>query len=210
MTTATNIGVAAAARFRDVSNAIVSPTLWLQYLNDSYNEINRFSPLWPWLETAEQTVTVPAATRSIALPTDIWSANWVYNTTDDWPMIPQEGRGDQFTQGNLRSDNGQPTTYRLRGAVLEVFPLPLVATTFVLEGTLVPAALAGAGVPVFGQQWDGVLIDGMLAQAYDDDGNDKWADRHQAKFQTGMAKMRDFVLLARTQTNQTIRDRFWG
>lgn len=210
MTTATQIGVLAAARFRDTANTVVSASLWLAYLNEAYNDVNTHTPLWPWLETAEQTISLVAGTRSAALPTGVWTVNWVYDVTDDYRLIPQEGRGDQWHQDRLRSETGQPVTYRLRNSNIEVFPNPTANTSLVAECVSWPAVLAGGDSPVFGQQWDTVLLDGMLSRAYDDDGNDKWADRHEARFLAGKNKMLTAILYARTETNAPIRDVFWS
>lgn len=210
MTTATNIGVRAALRFRDVGGVVVDAAGWLGYLNATYNDINTKTPLWPWLESSEQTVTVLANTRAIALPTDIWTLNWAYDLTDDYRLIPQEGRGDQWHQDHLRSETGQPVTYRVRSNTIEVFPQPTTDTVLKLEGVFAPAALTGGQSPIFGQQWDEVLIEGMLAKAYHDDGNAQWAASHQAIFDRKLADMVNWYLLARMETNAPIRDTFWS
>ena len=287
MTTASALATACGNRFRDSTNVVVSPQQWLAYLNEALNEINTSSQFWPWLETSEQTVNLTAGTRSASLPTDVWTVNWVYDTTDDYRLIPQEGRGDQWHQDRLRSETGQPVTYRLRGSTIEVFPNPTANTTLVLEGVKPPDALAattnavtsatggsagaltatgvasgdtlisvigvkdsdqsvhdytsefaitgtdtidntggsattgyhltvtysslsGSASPPFGQEWDYVIIAGALARAYDDDGNQPWADRQAAKFQAGIKAMQAFYFMARTETNTPIRDTFWS
>lgn len=210
MTTAANIGIAAALRFRDVSATVVSAALWLEYLNETYLETLRSNPLWPFLETAEQTLVVSAGTRATALATDIWTVNWVYDVTDDCRLVPQEGRGDQWHQDQARSDSNVPCTYRLRANSLEVFPKPLVDTTVAYEGVLLPAPLAGGGSPIWGAGWDSLLIDGMLAKAYIDDGNEKWFTLQQGLLNAHVKAMTNFYLFARTETNVPIRDTFWS
>ena len=107
MTTATNLGVQAATRFRDPNNDVISAGQWLAYLNQAYGDVNTSTPLWPWLESSEQTLSLTAGNRSVSLPTNVFNVNWVYNTTDDERLIPQEGRGDQWTAGRvIRSTTG--------------------------------------------------------------------------------------------------------
>lgn len=210
MATATAIGVTAALRFRDVNGAIVTPALWLEYLNEVYLETLRSNALLPFLETSEQTVTVLANTRAIALPTDIWAVNWAYDVTDDCRLVPQEGRGDQWHQDQARSDQNVPCTYRLRANQLELFPKPLVDTVVALEGVLLPAPLTGGQSPVWGAGWDSLLIHGMLAKAYIDDGNDKFFTIHQGQYHDQQKALINFFLLARTETNVPVRDTFWS
>lgn len=211
MTTATNIGLIAARRFTDVPAAIVTATQWLEYLNLTYNEINSASPLWPWLESAVISATAAGGVnQKVALQTDVWQVNWVYNTTDDWPLVPIEGRGAQYHQGLLRTSVGSsPTTYRLRGTDIELFPSSSASTNIVYEAIIFPAALVGTDIPVFGQQYDGLLVEGMLAKAYEDDGNDKWFQLHQGHFNDRLKQMLNNVLFARTESSVPIRDSFW-
>lgn len=210
MTTATNLGVRAAERFRDSGNAIVLAAQWLSYCNEAYNQLNAFTPLWPWLETSEQTLSFTANNRSAALPTDVLAVNWAYDTTDDYRLIDQMGRGDFFHQDHLRSEVGQPVTYRVVGANMELNPTPSVATTVKAECVLQPAALVGGSSPVFPSAFHDVLIDGMLSIAYLDDDDSKRADDYEKRFRTKIAAMRDSILMNRTETNQYIRDTFWS
>lgn len=142
MTTASQLATRADQRFRGSSNSVISASEWLSYLNEAYNRVNVFSPLWPWLETSEQTLSFSASNRVAALPTDVIAVNWAYDTTDDYRLIDQMGRGDFFHQDHLRSEVGQPVTYRLRGSNMELNPTPSAATTVVAECVLQPTALA--------------------------------------------------------------------
>jgi hypothetical protein len=149
MTTASALASRCDDRFKGNSNAVITASQWLSYLNEAYNAVNGESPLWPWLETAEQTITVPdsgtvgtANNRAASLPTDVLAINYAYNVTDDYRLIDQMGRGDFFHQDHLRSEVGQPVTYRLRGSKIELSPTPTVATSVALEVVLMPTALA--------------------------------------------------------------------
>lgn len=211
MTIASDIGLVAARRFTDVPAAVVTAAQWLEYLNQTYNEINSATPLWPWLESSVITLAVSGgANQSGALQSDVWQVNWVYNTTDDYPLVPVEGRGAQWYQGFLRTAVGsQPTTYRLRGTTIELFPSSSSTVNIVYEAIIFPAVLAAGGTPVFGQQYDSLLVDGMLAKAYADDGNKDWFQLHQGHFNDRLKQMLNNVLFARTENNVPIRDSFW-
>ena len=287
MTTASTLIAQAAVRYKDPSNAVISAGQWLQYLNQCYSDVNEASPLWPWLESAEETVTVLAGQRSGALPANVFQVNWAYDTTDDYRLVDQQGRGDQWHQDHLRSETGQPVTYRLRANVLELFPAPLVNTTVVCECVEYPADLgtvtttvygiAGAaagdhtvtgiavgdqlisvvavndtthastdvtseytvtvtntinnsggtssvgshlvvtaqrpsttGSPVYPSIYHSDLLDGMLALAYLDEGNDKMYGLLWPKFEASITQMRADMLLYRSETNPPIRDTFWS
>src|SRR5437899_2667502 len=108
MTTASQLATRCDDRFRGSSNSVITVSQWLSYLNEAYNRVNVFSPWWPWLETSEQTLSFTANVRSANLPTDVLGVNWAYNSTDDFRLIDQMGRGDFFHQDHLRSEVGQP------------------------------------------------------------------------------------------------------
>lgn len=156
MTTATALATRCDTRFKGGSNSVISATEWLAYLNEAYDKVNRFTPNWPWLETSEQSIVVPdtgsAGTvnnRSAALPTDVFAVAWVYDVTDDYRLIDQQAAGDFFHQDHLRSEVGQPVTYRLRNNKIELNPTPSVATTLAVQAVLMPTALAADSVPTF-------------------------------------------------------------
>jgi hypothetical protein len=210
MTTAANLGVRASIRFKDPGFKVVSAAAWLSYCNEAYGMFNQFSPLWPWLETAEQTLSFTANNRSVALPTDVLNVNWAYDVTDDYRLIDQMGRGDFFHQDHLRSEIGQPVTYRVRGATMELNPTPNANTTVVAECVLQPADLASGDSPVFPAAFHDTLIDEMLAAAYLDDGLPSLAAVHDKRFNDALKDIRNTLLMARTETNQPIRDTFWS
>jgi hypothetical protein len=156
MTTASQLATRCDDRFRGSSNSVISASQWLSYLNEAYDRVNVFSPWWPWLEIAEQTLTVPDTgvvgavnNRAASLPTDVIGINWAYDITDDYRLIDQMGRGDFFHQDHLRSEVGQPVTYRLRGSKIELNPTPAVATSVAVEVTLLPTALAADTITNF-------------------------------------------------------------
>lgn len=288
MTTASQLITAAGVRFKDPNNRVISTATWATYLNLAYNEVNKTSPLWPWLESSEQTLSFSASNRTAALPTDVFQVNWAYDITDDYRLVDQQGRGDQWHQDHLRSETGQPVTYRLRAGNMELFPTPSAATTVVAECISYPTALsditttvasaagaaagahtvsgpvvgdtlvsvihvlnaspfttvdktseytitgtdtidntggtssaanrlvvtfqhqAGTGSPVYPTVYHLDLLDGMLALAYLDDGNQPVYTTLWEKFQASIVKMRTDMLFARSETNPPIRDTFWS
>jgi hypothetical protein len=210
MTTATVLGTRCAERFKDPSNNVVTAAQWLSYINEAYSQTNAYSPLWPWLETAEQTISFTATNRSAALPADVLQVNWAYDTTDDYRLIDQMGHGDFFHQDHLRSESGQPVTYRVRGANMELNPTPSVNTTVVAECVLLPVALAGGDTPALPTSFQSLLIDGALSSAYLDDGNPTIANAYEQRFQNRIKQMANSILVGRTESNQPIRDTFWS
>lgn len=150
MTTATALVTAAGVRFKDPDNRVISAATWLTYLNQAYNEVNKASPLWPWLESSEETLSFTAGNRIAALPADVFQVNWAYDVTDDYRLVDQQGRGDQWHQDHLRSETGQPVTYRIRNSKMELFPIPLANTTVVCECVEYPGALSAVTTTVFG------------------------------------------------------------
>lgn len=149
MTTASALVTRCASRFSDPAFNVRSSAEWLAYLNEAYNKVNGSSPNWPWLETAELTLTVPDTgtvgavnNRGAALPADVFAIAWAYDVTDDYRLIDQQAAGDFFHQDHLRSEVGQPVTYRLRNGELELNPTPSVATTVAIQAVLLPSALA--------------------------------------------------------------------
>lgn len=148
MTTASALITRAAARFKDPNFRVFTQAQWGNLLNQAYNRANNKTPLWPWNESTERTVTVPDTgvvstvnNRAASLPTDVLQVNWAYDVTDDYRLVPQEGRGDQWHQDHLRSEVGQPVTYRIRNNQIELFPTPTVATTVALECIIAPSEL---------------------------------------------------------------------
>jgi hypothetical protein len=156
MSTASQLATRCDTRFKGANNSVISVSEWLSYLNEAYDKVNRLSPNWPWLETAEQSLTVPDSgtvgainNRSAALPADVFAVAWAYDVTDDYRLIDQQAAGDFFHQDHLRSEVGQPVTYRLRGTKLELNPTPLVATNVVIQAVLLPSALSADTINTF-------------------------------------------------------------
>ncbi len=149
MTTTAALITRAAARFKDPNFRVFTQAQWGNLMNQAYNRANGKTPLWPWNESTERTVNVPDTgtvgtvnNRAATLPGDVYQVNWAYDVTDDYRLVPQEGRGDQWHQDHLRSEVGQPVTYRIRNNQIELFPTPNVLTTVAMECLIGPTELA--------------------------------------------------------------------
>lgn len=209
MTTFADLKTQLAARFRDPSNNVISAAQWGEYINQAYRKANGTTPLWPWLQTSEQTINVTANTRATALPTDTVQVNWVYNTTNNYRLTPIDGHGAQWDNGVLRTETGNVKQYRIRGSNIEVFPLANGATVLVAECVTFPGSLTGTDEPAWPEPFHELLLEGALALAYQDDGNLPWHDRHWEKFLAGVKEMEQTLLAFRTEAYPLIVDTFW-
>lgn len=209
MTTFAALRTQCATRFRDAANAVVTDIVWKDYVNQAYQEANAASPLWPWLETSEQTVTVTGGQRSGTLPTDVLQVNWVYDTTNNQYLRPQEGRGEQWKQG-LRTDSGLSASYRLRSNTIELFPLTAATVTLVAECVLMPVRMSADGdLPVWPANWHELLIPGALALAFLDDGNAEFHKLNDDRFRRQLDEMKNAILAFRTSEMVPVHDNFW-
>jgi hypothetical protein len=199
----------ASSRFRDPSNNVVSTAQWCQYINQAYKDVNTSSNLWPWLESAEQTIAFGAGDRGAALPADVLQVNWVYDVTHDRRLFDDMGRGAFWHKDQLRSDTGLPTVYRLRGSCIELYPLPDETISLRAEVVAWPAALTDSDEPVWPETFHELLLEGALMRAYADDGQSEWYTLHKAAFEEGTLRMQRALLSIRTETNTPIRDTMW-
>jgi hypothetical protein len=209
MATMATLRVKAASRFRDAGNDVISTEQWCNYINDAYDEVNQASPFWPWMETRNQSVSVTAGARTGNLPADVVTVNSVFNSTDDVAMHPNDGKGAQFRGGGSATETGPPRSYRLSGSTIEVYPLPLVTTTLILEVVVSPTRMIDGGAPAYPTAYHHDLVTGALALAYLDDGNQEMYNIHWANFQSKIEKMKNTILAARSEQYPVIRDSFW-
>lgn len=202
-------------RFRDTSNVIVgastsTPVSWIEYLDAAYKEVNRATPLWPWLEATDSAVTVTGGSRSGNLPSDVFQVHSVYNVTNQWTMKSTQGRNQVWEHYDTLNDTGLPETYRIRNNTLHVYPIPQTDTCFNVEAVLLPTSLSsGASEPVFPEGFHDILVEGALALAYQDDGAPEQHDRHWQKFKQQIEDMKWFILAFRTESYSPVRDTFY-
>jgi hypothetical protein len=214
MTTATALIARCKTRFGDASGDIVSSADWLAYINEAYDEANRHSPFWPFEETADTSVTIAAGANSASLETEqagSWRVISVLNTTDDYTLAPAAGApfSDYPTES---ADPGSPEVYRLFGNTLQVYPYTDHAIVLRIEVFKPPTALLdnSSSAPVWPPEFHSVLIEGALAMAYRDDGNDTFADKHYEKFLAGISKMEEALLSGmRAESYPQIIDTGW-
>lgn len=201
-------------RFKDSGNAIVADAEWLNYLNDTYDEINGASPWWPWFELQNTAVTYAGGVNTATLPTDGWRVSAVWNDTDNYALAPSDNRSayrSQFPTGS--EDQGTPGMYRLRNRTLEIWPYPDHAITLVVDYFGPPAALVATGTdvePVWPRWFTNALVEGALGRAYMDDGNMEWATGHREIMKGIVENMARDVLSPRTETYSQINDDWYG
>jgi hypothetical protein len=194
-------------RFGDTSNNVVTAATWSTYLNTAYQFANGRTPLWPWLEAQSTSVTVTAGSRSAALPADTFQVHSVYNLTNDFPLVPLADRRQQQDSWVLGStERGTPSHYRLRNATIELFPLAEANTNLQIEYVANVADLATTAEPAWPEQFHRILVTGMLALAYQDDGNLKQYEQRWAHFNAEVDNMLRSVLAFRSEQNYPIVD----
>lgn len=194
-------------RFRDTGNAIYTASVWADYINDAYSDVLSASPWWPFLMArASNSVT---SSGEVTLPTDAWRVTAVYNDTDNYVLQPIDGNSDyRYYFPDADANLGNPTHYRLRANVLEVYPRPAATITVVIDYTVAPAQLGASDEPVFPEQYHRMLISGAMAYAYEDDDNMQQAQTHRAKFEQYLERMKDDLLVSRSERYHGIVDDF--
>lgn len=213
MATTTSMIAQLKVRFGDAAGDIVTSANWLAYLQDAYDEGNRHSPFWPFEETIDTSVTIAVGANSASLETEqpgAWRVTSVLNTTDNYPLRPLTRKpADDYP--TLSADKGSPESYRLVKNTLEVYPYPDHAVVLRVELYVPPAALVDdTTTPVWPPEFHRVLQDGALALAYEDDGNEKFSDRHRGRFMEGLAKMEEALLGGlRSESYPQILDPGW-
>jgi hypothetical protein len=200
----------AAVRFGDASNAIITDTVWKDYVNEAYRDICSLEP-WPFLEAATTNVSVTASTRSASLPTNVWRVQAVYNSTDNIPMSPLHNPAQQFWEFPEQDETGVATLYRIRGALIEVFPMPAATTTLTLHYEAYTGDLSADGdlpaLPVVNHH---VIMLLAVAKAYRDDGNFQAAQSYESEASVILDAMRRELLSPRTESYPGIVDSFFG
>lgn len=198
-------------RWRDPTNAILTDANWTAYINDAYSDVKAASPFWPWAQASSSSITIAQGVRSGALPTDVLGVTAVYNVTDQTAMEPVEGSDRPYRIWPDQVEQGVAGAYRLRGSVLEVYPLPDKTTTLKIEYQSVPADLAAdADVPVFPSQFHRMLVAGALVRAYEDDGaSAATIKQYQDSFDALLDALRTYVFSGTTSRYPGIVDTFY-
>jgi hypothetical protein len=198
-------------RFRDTGENVYTAAEWNSYINDVAYDISADASSWtppaPWLEQQASAV-VEAQDSGVTMDTNAWRVNAVYDTTNDRPLEPIDGRSAYRWQFPAPDENlGEPQFYRFWNNVLEVYPRPLVDTTLVVDYFAPPAELAAdIDIPVFPAQYHTALVYGALAFAYEDDGNPPQADLMRGRYDRIVAQMRIDMTSSRNETYPGIVD----
>jgi hypothetical protein len=193
-----------ATRFRDPGFVIVADADWKNYVNDVYHEMLTQTDFYPWneqsttLTIAGNTGTTYPLTRSVPLPTDVWQVTAIWDITDQFPMIPLEGRAQVYQEYPQQIELGQPMHYRIFNNMIEVYPAPTVTIQYLVEYLQMPADLVNdTDLPIFPAQWHLALAAGAVAKAYKDDGNPNQAQIYDQDYQTQMAALKAWCLQPR-------------
>lgn len=172
-----------ATRFRDPNNNIYAPGDWTAYLNDAQQDITALSTLWPWLEGSVASATAATGVRTLTLGGGLvaYNVTALLNTTDEWKMQAIEGRSALYRMYPDVTEQGRPRHYRVFNSTIEVYPLPDADTTFRVEYHLdLPDLVADGDTPSIPARFHQCLVEGAMARAYIDDGNDSQSAAHQA------------------------------
>lgn len=179
----------AATRFRDTNNIIVADADWKNYINDRYEDMLSRCTWFPWNET-QSTLSFGASVSSQPLPTDVWQLLAVWDSTNQFPMVPLEGRDQYLNEYPQQTEVGFAMHWRVFDGSLFVYPMPSSTTVYRIDYVKRPADLvADADVPVFPSQYHATIVKGALALAYTDDGNLQMAEAHQAQYETEVKNM---------------------
>lgn len=186
----------AASRFRDVGLQVVVDADWKNYVNDAYHQMLVSVPLFPWNELSTS-LTVPGnvslvypLNRSVSLPLDCWSVLAVWDITDQFPLVPLEGRDQVYNEYPQQIEVGQAMHYRIFNNTLQVYPAPQVATTYLVEYIAKPVDLAAdSDVPIVPLAYHTDIVAGAVALAYEDDGDSSQAALYRAKFDLGIQRL---------------------
>lgn len=200
-----------ATRFRDASFDIVTDAQWKDYVNDAYADVQGATPFWPWLATSDVALTVLANARTTALPVNVYRITALLNDTDDIRMRPFEGTSEHYAQYPTDADAGPPTQYRVLGTTLYVYPKPTVTTALRVEYTKSAAELSADGdLPAFPAEFHRILVEGALANAYEDDANVQMAQMYDANFAAGLEGLKTAMLQPQQERYPEIVDDFFG
>lgn len=200
----------ALQRLRDRTAIVFQCDVMCNYINDGYSKVIGANPYWPFKDTldAASDMIVTPPLNAVTLPTDAFEVLGILNTTDGIPMREITGRKSWMQMFPLQSDTpGPPLYYRLFNNTIQVFPYPSQATQLRVEYKVRPGRFASASdVPVFPSEFHGMLVEYIMALAYQDDGNPQQATAHMAVFEERLAEMKADLLGPRGDSYAQIDD----
>lgn len=210
MSTFLQLRTRASIRFGDAAFALVTDATWKNYINETYRRVISEEALFPNREIETTTLASVALTRAIALPTDSTRVLSVHDHTNFVKLEPIEGVAEHLRLYATQTEDGVPVSYRVRNGNLLLYPLPTSIYTYWVEYLGRPADLsADADLPAFPSQYHDILVEGALADAYADDGNEKQYLLHDNRFKELFSAMRLDLLGERTERYYEPTDNFY-
>jgi hypothetical protein len=200
-----------SVRFQDASHAIILDATWKDYVNARYRQVIASAPDWPSKELRSSALSIAAGVRSVDLPTDGWRVISVWDSTNQVKLDALDGTSSAVAVWPSGDETGQSTHYRVFSNAIQVYPLPEAAINLRVEYEGKPADLsADSDVPWFPAQYHDLLVEGALADAYNDDGNLNQAKIHEDRYMTILAQLQADLLGPREETYPHIVDDWWG
>lgn len=200
----------ALQRLRDRTAIVFQCDVMCNYTNDAYSKVIAANPHWPFKDSVDVAadMIVAVGANSVNLPTDATAVLDILNVTDDLPLREITGRK---TWSQMFPDTpgltGTPLYYRVFANTIQVFPYPSQPTQLRLEYKARPTRLAAAAdTPLFPSEYHGMLVEYVMALAYQDDGNPAQAQAHMAMFEARLAEMKADLLGPRGDSYAQIND----
>jgi hypothetical protein len=170
----------------------VSGSRILSWLNRVYNRACERYP-WPFLETTT------SSTAPLSL-TNLRNVVSVVDTTADQALVWEDLRSIREEDPTL-SITGTPTIWYLDGTSLNVYPVNTTDTISV-RYLQIPTALAlDSDTPsLLPSRYHYILVDGVVAMAYEDSDNLKAAESAWGAFDGALQEMADVLLVSNYDT----------
>ncbi len=198
-----------AVRFSDATNALITDTVWKDYVNAVNRRVMAEENLFPNRELTT-TLTSVASQRYLTLPTDSTRITSLHDDTNYVKLEPIEGLAEHLRLYVTQTETGVPVSYRIREGKIDLYPLPTGVYTYTVEYLGKPGDLsADADLPAFPAQYHDILVEGALADAYADDGNAGQYTIHNDRFKELFQAMRLDLLGERTERYYEPTDNFY-
>lgn len=134
-----------------------------QWINDAYFEL-LLSPKFRFHELERSSsLTTEVGVIAYELPTDLWH---ILNLRDE-TNGREIRRNDWINLDRRRNTDGTPNKYTRFGTTIELDPTPDSIITMVLRYKVRPAELVSGGTPIFGREWDEILITMATTKGFD-------------------------------------------
>jgi hypothetical protein len=202
------------SRYNDPNEAILTKANWLDHLNDAYRWVQQQAgpAQWPFMESQNLNFVYKHGWPSVnTLPIDAGTLNVVFDVTDGYILEAFPTRQEAFIQFPTLTDVGSAAYYRLRGNVIELWPVPQTDVTLLLEfsGGLPLLAVDGTSDPLIDDRHITVLLEYALYLAYQDDDDEQTSQVHKQEALSMVQAMKADLLVGRTTRNSVIVDEWW-